>query len=373
MSLISCSVFMTAIGWGPFATGSMMKAVFWMIAKVLLLLLLCNCEHWSGPAVPWKRTRAIPPPKGEGGDWLRMLIAPGGSLGGARPKASVVDDDGHLWIAKFPSIRDDHDVGGWEMVVNALGDSCGLRMASGMAHRFASDHHCFMVKRFDRTDTGGRLHFASAMTLTDRVDGDDGAVGASYLELAEVLIREGAQTNADLRELWSRIVFNILVSNTDDHLRNHGFILEPGRGWRLSPAYDLNPVPYADGLKLNITDADNALDLELAREVAGYFRVRRDDAEGIISDFQDVVRQWMRWVCRNESRTIWRRHSDWRPIRRPHKRHHPEAGAFFVPVHPYNRAARGTPLRMPGPFLRSAHLMSFKNSENAPASAVSPA
>ncbi|UZE29892.1 type II toxin-antitoxin system HipA family toxin [Pseudomonas asplenii] len=228
----------------------------------------------------------------EGGDWLRMLIAPGGSLGGARPKASVVDDDGHLWIAKFPSIRDDHDVGGWEMVVNALGDSCGLRMASGMAHRFASDHHCFMVKRFDRTDTGGRLHFASAMTLTDRVDGDDGAVGASYLELAEVLIREGAQTNADLRELWSRIVFNILVSNTDDHLRNHGFILEPGRGWRLSPAYDLNPVPYADGLKLNITDADNALDLELAREVAGYFRVRRDDAEGIISDFQDVVRQW---------------------------------------------------------------------------------
>ncbi|NWB31112.1 type II toxin-antitoxin system HipA family toxin [Pseudomonas gingeri] len=228
----------------------------------------------------------------DGRDWLRMLIAPGGSLGGARPKASVVDDSGHLWIAKFPSVRDDYDVGGWEMVVNALGNSCGLRVASGMAHRFASDHHCFMVKRFDRTEAGGRLHFASAMTLTDRIDGDDASVGASYLELAEVLIRQGAQTNADLRELWSRIVFNLLVSNTDDHLRNHGFILEPGRGWRLSAAYDLNPVAHADGLKLNITDADNALDLELAREVAGYFRVRRAEADEIIADFQEVVRQW---------------------------------------------------------------------------------
>ena len=228
----------------------------------------------------------------EGREWLRMLIAPGGSLGGARPKASVADERGHLWIAKFPSTRDDYDVGGWEMVVNALANHCGLRVATGTARRFASDHHCFMVKRFDRTEQGGRLHFASAMTMTDRVDGDDASVGASYLELAEVLMEHGSETNSDLRELWSRIVFNILVSNTDDHLRNHGFILDPSRGWRLSDAYDMNPVAHADGLKLNITDADNALDLELAREVAEYFRVSRADAEEIIESFQEVVSQW---------------------------------------------------------------------------------
>lgn len=228
----------------------------------------------------------------EGREWLRMLIAPGGSLGGTRPKASVADEKGHLWIAKFPSSRDDYNVGGWEMLVNALANHCGLRVASASARCFASDHHCFMVKRFDRTEQGGRLHFASAMTLTHRVDGDDASAGASYLELAEVLIRHGSQTNADLRELWSRIVFSLLISNSDDHLRNHGFILEPGRGWRLSDAYDLNPVAQTYGLKLNITEADNALDLELAREVAGYFRVSRTDAETIIANFKDVVRQW---------------------------------------------------------------------------------
>lgn len=227
-----------------------------------------------------------------GREWLRMLIAPGGSLGGARPKASVADEHGHLWIAKFPSTRDDYDVGGWEMVVNALANHCGIRVATGTARRYASDHHCFMVKRFDRTERGGRLHFSSAMTMTDRMDGDDASTGASYLELAEVLMKHGSQPKADLRELWSRIVFNILVSNTDDHLRNHGFILDPGRGWRLSPAYDMNPVPHADGLKLNITDADNALDLELALEVAEYFRVSQIDAQEIIAQFQEVISQW---------------------------------------------------------------------------------
>ena len=228
----------------------------------------------------------------DGREWLRMLIAPGGSLGGARPKASVADKNGHLWIAKFPSTRDDYDVGGWEFVVSVLANQCGLRVAKGIAQCYASDHHCFMVKRFDRTETGGRLHFASAMTMTDRVDGDDASVGASYLELAEVLMEHGSEPDKDLRELWSRIVFNVLVSNTDDHMRNHGFLLDPGRGWRLSDAYDMNPVAHADGLNLNITDADNALDLELAREVAGYFRVSRVDAEEIIENFQEVVGQW---------------------------------------------------------------------------------
>lgn len=228
----------------------------------------------------------------EGRDWLRMLIAPGGSLGGARPKASVIDNTGHLWIAKFPSIRDDYDVGGWEMVVNALAKGCGINVAQGAVQRYASPHHCFRVKRFDRTERGGRLHFASAMTLTGHVDGEDASTGVSYLELAEVLIRFGSEPKRDLAELWTRIVFNILVCNTDDHLRNHGFILNPGNGWHLSAAYDINPVPGGDGLKLNITNADNALDLELAREVAGLFRLSLPEADDIIADCKSVVNQW---------------------------------------------------------------------------------
>ena len=176
-----------------------------------------------------------------------MLIAPGGSLGGTRPKANVVDPDGHLWIAKFPSVRDQHDVGAWEMVIHTLARGCGLRVTDSLSRRFANAHQTFLVKRFDRTGCGRRLHFASAMTLTGRQDGDDASTGASYLEIARVLIDHGAQTDIDLQELWSRIVFNLMVSNTDDHLRNHGFILVPGKGWRLSPAFDINPVPHAQG------------------------------------------------------------------------------------------------------------------------------
>lgn len=226
-----------------------------------------------------------------GDDWLRMLIAPGGSLGGARPKASVVDPDGHLWIAKFPSVRDEYDVGAWELVVQTLAKGCGLAVPESLARQFASPHHTFLVRRFDRTSEG-RLHFASAMTLTGHQDGDDASTGANYLEIARVLINHGAQTDTDLRELWSRIVFNMLVSNTDDHLRNHGFILVPGKGWRLSAAFDMNPVPESHGLKLNVSEADNTIDLDLARSVAPYFRLSMADADGIIEQSQAVVRQW---------------------------------------------------------------------------------
>ena len=228
-----------------------------------------------------------------GGDaWLRMLIAPGGSLGGARPKASVADPNGHLWIAKFPSDRDEHDVAAWELVVHTLARRCGLRLPESLARRFANPHHTLLVKRFDRTAAGRRLHFASAMTLCGRTDGDDASTGASYLEIARVLIDHGVQTGADLGELWSRIVFNLLVSNADDHLRNHGFILVPGKGWRLSEAYDLNPVPGSHALTLNISEADNTMDLELVRSVAPYFRVKAKTAKEIIVRSGTIVTQW---------------------------------------------------------------------------------
>jgi serine/threonine-protein kinase HipA len=178
------------------------------------------------------------------------------------------------------------------MVVHTLAQACGIQVPPSLVRRFASPHHTFLVQRFDRTAAQRRLHFASAMTLTGHKDGDDASTGTSYLDIARVLIDHGAQTDADLRQLWTRIVFNLLVSNSDDHLRNHGFILHPGKGWRLSPAYDMNPVAASYGLKLNISQVDNALDLGLALQVAPYFRVSSIDANDIIARCQAVVRQW---------------------------------------------------------------------------------
>ena len=229
----------------------------------------------------------------EGDDLLRILLAPGGSLGGARPKANVEFPDGQLWIAKFPSDGDEHDCGAWELLVHTLARKCRLRVPESVAPNFAkSQHRTFLVKRFDRTPEGKRLHFASAMTLTGRKDGDDHSTGASYLDIARVLIDHGSQTDTDLHEMWSRIVFNVLVSNTDDHLRNHGFILVPNKGWRLSEAFDMNPAPGSQGLKLNINDAENEMDLDLVRSVAPHFRVNIPTANAIIENSQAVVQQW---------------------------------------------------------------------------------
>jgi serine/threonine-protein kinase HipA len=224
--------------------------------------------------------------------WLRMLLAPGASLGGARPKASVVDAEGHLWIAKFPSIKDRYDVGAWELVLQKLAERCGIRVPTSDARKFTDSGHTFLVRRFDRRQSGTRIHFASAMTLTGNTDGADGSTGASYLEIAEVIMSQGAASREDLKELWTRIAFNIMVSNTDDHLRNHGFLLEPNAGWRLSAAYDMNPVPGSSGLSLNIDETDNALDLDLARSVAQYFRIKDAEAAQTIDLIANAVSTW---------------------------------------------------------------------------------
>jgi serine/threonine-protein kinase HipA len=167
----------------------------------------------------------------------KQWLLPHSLLGGARPKASVIDSHGDLWIAKFPSRNDDNDKGAWEIVVNELAKLSGLNIARGSVKKLNSKHHTFLSKRFDRYEKNKRIHFASAMTLLNYSDGQE---GASYLDLAKLLISDGANTNKDLAELWKRIVFNIYVKNTDDHLRNHGFLLTE-KGWILSPAYDLNP------------------------------------------------------------------------------------------------------------------------------------
>jgi serine/threonine-protein kinase HipA len=223
--------------------------------------------------------------------WLRMLIAPGGSLGGARPKASVLDERGQLWIAKFPSNHDKRDVGAWEQILHRLAQRAGIDVPQATARKFAGRHHTFLTRRFDRNEIGQRRHFASAMTMLQRTDGDDAAAGASYLEFVELLARIGAQPDRDMEQLWRRIVFYICVSNVDDHLRNHGFLLQ-ANGWVLAPAYDMNPVEFGDGLKLNVSESDNSQSVELALSVASFFRLNVQRAKQLSRSIVDVVSRW---------------------------------------------------------------------------------
>lgn len=223
--------------------------------------------------------------------WLKILIAPGGSLGGARPKASVIDESVHPWIAKFPSRRDKTNIGAWEFLVYHLALKAGVETATSRVQKFSGEYDTFMTKRFDRTESGERIHFASAMTMLGKLDGDSGETGVSYLDLADFLIKKGAQVTIDLEQLWRRIVFNICVSNIDDHLRNHGFLLQEN-GWVLSPAYDMNPSPTGGGLTLNISRDDNAKNLDLARSVASYFRLNDAGVEKVIAEVLDAVRTW---------------------------------------------------------------------------------
>lgn len=225
--------------------------------------------------------------------WLKLLVAPGGSLGGARPKAGVIDELGHVWIAKFPSRQDEINVGGWEYLVYQLAVIAGIETAPSQIQRFSGKNDTFLTKRFDRTDSGERIHFASAMTLLGKKFGDSGETGVSYLDLADFLIKSGAQVSKDLEQLWRRIVFNIFVSNVDDHLRNHGFLLTE-KGWMLSPAFDMNPSPTGDGLTLNISKEDNAQAIDLALSVIPFFRIKKERAAEIVTDVAKSVQQWPR-------------------------------------------------------------------------------
>src|SRR6185436_20148823 len=187
--------------------------------------------------------------------------------------------------------NDERNIGGWEKVTHTLAGMAGITMSDGHAKRFNSKHHTFLNKRFDRTNTGERIHFASAMTLLGYNDGADYKEGVSYLELAEFIARHGAKPDNDIKQLWRRIVFYMCISNTDDHLRNHGFLLTE-RGWILSPAYDVNPEPLNKGLSLNVSETDNSLNLDLAREVAESYRLNEKEAEAIISEVTDAVSKW---------------------------------------------------------------------------------
>jgi len=261
-----------------------------------------NDDH-AMAAPPWTQLRELEEAcrhfETDGGEtehekWISMLIAPGSSLGGARPKASVSDLNGDLWIAKFPSHNDSSNTSAWEYATMLMAHDVGLNVPEYRLEKFSRFGSTFLVKRFDRNGTQ-RIHFASAMTLLGKTDGIDAQNGGSYLELAEFIMRYGAKPTEDLRELWTRIVFSIAVSNTDDHLRNHGFLLTDS-GWILSPAYDLNPNPHGCGLSLNITDSDNSLDFSLAMEVAPLFRMEIHEAATVLKKVRSVVSAWRNYA-----------------------------------------------------------------------------
>lgn len=222
--------------------------------------------------------------------WLAILMAPGSSLGGARPKANIEDENGELWIAKFPSKNDTIDKGAWEFLAYQLAINCGVEMAECKIEKIAGKYHTFFTKRFDR-EGNQRIHFSSAMTMTGNNEESLRFSTASYLDIAEFMMNLGANVNENLKQLWRRIIFNICISNTDDHLRNHGFILTE-KGWVLSPAYDLNPSDEKNGLALNIDMDDNTLNLELAKSVGVYFRLNETEMDSIILEVQNAVSNW---------------------------------------------------------------------------------
>jgi len=224
-------------------------------------------------------------------EWLNIMMAPGSSLGGARPKASVVDTDGSLWIAKFPSKNDEKDSGIWEFLVNKMASNLNINTAEAKASIFSQKQHTYLTKRFDRAGQDKRIHFASAMTLLGYKDGYNQKEGGSYLEMVELIERYGASPDQDIKELWRRIVFSVAVSNTDDHLGNHGFLLTQ-TGWALSPAYDINPNENGRGLSLNISEDDNSLDFDLCLSVADYFRYDHSEAKAYIQIVKKEVANW---------------------------------------------------------------------------------
>lgn len=222
--------------------------------------------------------------------WLEILIAPGSSLGGARPKANILDENKHPWIAKFPSKNDIVDKAAWEYLAYKLAIDAGINMAECKIEKIIGSFHTFFTKRFDRLGNE-RIHFASAMTMTGNNEETIKKQPASYLDLVEFIQSYGTNVKENLEQLWRRIIFNIAISNTDDHLRNHGFILSK-EGWILSPAYDLNPSIDKSGLALNIDMDNNALDFDLAKSVGEYFRLSDKQMEKTMEEVFRAVKNW---------------------------------------------------------------------------------
>ncbi len=222
--------------------------------------------------------------------WVKNLVDPGSSLGGARPKANVMDEKGNLWIAKFPSKNDETDIGAWEMTVHELAVKCGLKVPEAKIMKLSAYGSTFLSKRFDR-NKDARIHFASAMTMLGQTDDSDEDI--SYVDIASIIEEICIHPEEDLRELWSRMVFNILISNTDDHLRNHGFILLES-GWSLSPGYDINPSVDKEELALAIMNSHEK-DADEALEAAPFFRLTVEEAGVRLRKMRELIEKNWRY------------------------------------------------------------------------------
>ena len=221
--------------------------------------------------------------------WLMQLLRPGTSLGGARPKATVKDDDGNLAVAKFPSRKDDYDVALWEHFCHVMGRKAGINVAD--THVVSGgQYNILLSKRFDRTGAGRRKHFASALTLLGLNDGDNASTGCGYTDIVDFIVRCGCDVKNNLEELYRRVAFNIMVGNSDDHFRNHGFILTQ-KGWELSPAYDINPTLYEEH-SLLINRETNKSDLDILLKSAGEYMLSADVAARIIAEVKTSMKTW---------------------------------------------------------------------------------
>ena len=222
--------------------------------------------------------------------WLLQLVHPGTSLGGARPKAGVMNDDGQLCIAKFPSRNDDYDVALWEHHSHLLAREVGIVAAETSVIETGGKYHALLSKRFDRTANGRRRHFASAMTLLGLTDGNNAQTGNGYLDIVDFIVQSCCDVESNLRQLYRRVAFNIAIGNSDDHFRNHAFLLTP-RGWTLSPAYDLNPTQN-EYQALLINSTTNHADLNVLLDSSEEYMIGKDEGRRIIAEVKDGVRQW---------------------------------------------------------------------------------
>ena len=228
--------------------------------------------------------------------WLAQLLHPGTSLGGARPKASVIDEKGNLTVAKFPSRKDDYDVGLWEHFCHVMGRKAGLNVAETSTIP-GGNYHILLSKRFDRNNSGKRIHFASALTLLGLTDGDNASTGYGYPDIVDFIIQYGSNVEQNLEELYRRVAFYIIVGNSDDHFRNHGFLLTR-KGWELSPAYDINPT-LSDTQSLLINRETNESDLNILLESAGDYMISNEKARTIINEVKSTMKSW-----RSEARKL---------------------------------------------------------------------
>ena len=222
--------------------------------------------------------------------WLLQLVYPGTSLGGARPKAGVMNDEGRICVAKFPSRNDDYDVGLWEHLSHLLAKEAGVEAAETSVIETGKKYHALLSKRFDRTVEGRRKHFASAMTLLGLTDGCDAKSGNGYLDIVDFILQNCCDVEQNLRQLYRRVAFNIAIGNSDDHFRNHGFLLTP-RGWTLSPAYDMNPT-LNEYQALLINSTTNYADLQVLLDSSEEYMIGKDEAVYIIEEVKAGVKHW---------------------------------------------------------------------------------